>query len=386
MPSSRQGLLLALTAVTATGCEEQLRPLLGPTSLEIELVSPSSPGDEDNRLPDDARTIELRARALDAQNEFAFGFTGDIDVYAHYLGSLTPGLGSEPLASVRVTTGESPVFSIQLPQVFGPTFLWVEHGHGPSATFATGTSDILWFRDPFLSDVSRPPDEADPTARERSPLEGKEVAVSSSRYGARGRLIVTGVYTQGYTVSDVECQDDAGTPPCVTGDYDHMFVFSFSQPAIEGGGLLQVGHAIDRVNGAVSEFNGLTEMGFPQTFAGDDVDPARVPPPIVIQRSWLESKIELERAETALVAIDDAEVCPLDDDFETFSQWKLDVGNGCNNDAINVITKGVAPEFDPAAHVGQSLPRVVGTLRPINIGNFNVWIVFPRDSSDLVLP
>ena len=75
-----------------------------------------------------------------------------------------------------------------------------------------------------------------------------------------------------------------------------------------------------------------------------------------------------------------------DDDYETFSQWKLDVGNGCNNDAINVITKGVAPEFDPAAHVRQVLPRVVGTLRPINIGNFNVWIVFPRDSSDLVLP
>ena len=39
--------------------------------------------------------------------------------------------------------------------------------------------------------------------------------------------------------------------------------------------------------------------------------------------------------------------------------------------------------FDPAAAVGQTLPRVVGILRPVNIGSFNVWIIYPRAMSDL---
>jgi hypothetical protein len=35
--------------------------------------------------------------------------------------------------------------------------------------------------------------------------------------------------------------------------------------------------------------------------------------------------------------------------------------------------------------VGKTLPRVVGTLRPVNIGTFNVWIVYPRSAADLTL-
>jgi hypothetical protein len=27
----------------------------------------------------------------------------------------------------------------------------------------------------------------------------------------------------------------------------------------------------------------------------------------------------------------------------------------------------------------------VGTLRPVNIGSFNVWIVYPRSAADLTL-
>jgi hypothetical protein len=28
----------------------------------------------------------------------------------------------------------------------------------------------------------------------------------------------------------------------------------------------------------------------------------------------------------------------------------------------------------------------VGVLRPVNIGSFNVWIIFPRSASDIDLP
>ena len=37
---------------------------------------------------------------------------------------------------------------------------------------------------------------------------------------------------------------------------------------------------------------------------------------------------------------------------------------------------------DPMTLVGKTLTKVVGTLRPVNIGTFNVWIVYPRSAAD----
>jgi hypothetical protein len=239
--------------------------------------------------------------------------------------------------------------------------------------------------------VSRPDDEGALDAMESSPLEGKQMDVRASRYGDSGRMVVTGVYSQGYTVSDVQCEDAAGTPPCVTGDYDHLYIYSYSRPEDDQGRLLRAGSVIDRITGGISEFNGLTEVSFPEGYVSDTtLYPEIVPEPIVIQPEWLNTRIEMERYESALVAIDDATLCPLDDDWDTYSQWKLDVGNGCNYDAINVISKGQVPDFDPltyvSAHEGETMPRVVGTLRPINIGSFNVWLVYPRSIDDITLP
>jgi hypothetical protein len=138
----------------------------------------------------------------------------------------------------------------------------------------------------------------------------------------------------------------------------------------------------------VQEYNGLTEIGFPRTFAAegsaDAADEARVPEPDVVLESWLTDTIEFERRESSLIAIENAVLCELDDDFTTYKQWKLDVGRGCGS-ALNIITSGVV-DFDPAGYVGMTIPRVVGTIRPINIGSFNVWIVYPRSGADLVLP
>jgi hypothetical protein len=83
-----------------------------------------------------------------------------------------------------------------------------------------------------------------------------------------------------------------------------------------------------------------------------------------------------------------AKVCDLDKDYMTYKQWKLDPsgagGNCIGKNVINVITNGVVPT-DPATLVGKTLPSVTGVLRPVNIGSFNVWIIYPRSSADLVL-
>ncbi|HSK05152.1 MAG TPA: hypothetical protein VK932_28075, partial [Kofleriaceae bacterium] len=126
----------------------------------------------------------------------------------------------------------------------------------------------------------------------------------------------------------------------------------------------------------------------------DAVRKDRMPAPVVLQTSWFgglsdpAGRINFERNESGAIEIRDGVVCPLDEDYATYRQWKLDPagvgGANCNGDnLINVITAGVVPSFDPAARVGQKLPRVVGILRPVSIGSFNVWIIYPRSMDDL---
>jgi hypothetical protein len=388
--SSRRGLAAASGAVAlalVAGCVERLPPLEGTTSLRVELHEPSETGAVGDRLDDDALRLVISITALDADGEVDTSLSDRVDLHSHFLGSLTPPIGAGALATATLEAGIIEGVELELPRAFGPTFLWVEHSAGDAPTWATGTSPILWYRDPYLADIQRPEDESALDALERSPLEQKQVVVTRSRYGAAGRLVVTGTYAQGYTVSDVQCQDDAGTPPCVPGDYDHMFVFTFNRPRADDGRNVRPGHTLSRLTGGVIEFNGLTEIGFPQTFLADTTPRAElIPAPVVIEPAWLGNPIERERVESGLVAVDGATLCPLDDDFARYSQWKLDIGLGCARNSINVITQGQVQEFEPAPYVGAEIPRVVGTLRPVNIGSFHVWIIYPRSIDDLELP
>lgn len=375
-----------LAATVLGGCVEQLPPLEEITSLRVELLQPTDPGTEAMRLDSTVVTsAQIQVTALDAQGLVA-DLDGPVKVYAQFLGTLTPELGSnQPLATITMTDGMSGPATVNLPPVFGPTTLWVEDDR-EGGTFPTGVSPILWFRDPFISDISTPEDEMALDALSSSPLELKQVTVSGSRHGALGRLVVTGTYAQGYSLSDVRCADINGSPPCTAGPYDHILIFSFSRPKDEMGRNISAGQFTNGFSGGVQEFNGLTEVGFPQSFVEEDpitVNEARIPAPAVIQSSWLTNTIEFERVETGLVQIDNGTVCPLDDDYTTYKQWKVDIGRGCGS-PINVITTGVS-DFDPATREGMSVTRIVGILRPVNIGTFNVWIIYPRTGADLTL-
>lgn len=381
----------SLLAAVAT-CTTTNPGVEGTQSLRITLVTPADPGDLDHPLPDGERTITVSIEALDEQGEVDTSFDRDVDVYAQFLGGLTPQLGKPPLATVPLVAGESGEVIVELPVTFGPTYLWFEDGdEGPAqdgaSTWATGTSPTLYYRAPFIEDAQRPPDETALSALDTSPLQDKQLSVIGSRHGLNGRLVISSIYAQGYTLDDVACQDADGTPPCVAGDYDHLLIFSFSRPRDDKGNTLEVGQAITGFAGSVQEFNGLTEIGFPQTFVegAPDVDAARISPPVLVDPSWFVDTINFERNEAGLLEIADATVCPLDDAYTDFKQWKLDLGSGCDDNSISVITSGTVTDFDPAAHVGDVLPSVVGTLRPVNIGTFNVWILFPRDGADLTL-
>jgi len=396
--------LILLAALPLGGCVEKLPgEVTGTQSIRVEVTSPANPGGpgKNERLADSARSVTMNLTAIGPDGAPDTSLTTDLQVFSQFLGTLTPGLEEPPLMTVRMTNGVAMNQTLTLPSTFGPTTLWVDDGQSANPTYATGTSVTLWYRDPFVADLQTPGDETVNEALFRSPLETKQVTVNGSKYGANGRLIVTSVFAQGYTVSDAMCGAN-GAPPCTSQGYDHTMVFSFSAPRDQFGELLELGQIIDGFAGGVSEFNGLTEIGFPQSFSPEtrDVNPARLPAPATFDPMWFGAvsdpmgRINFEKNEAAPIAITNATVCELDDDYDTYKQWKLDPAGGpgdCGNvdNLINVITTGVISELDTATLTslkGRPLPRVVGVLRPVSIGSFNVWIIYPRSAADVTLP
>jgi len=401
MTRARIACSVAGVSLGLTGCVDHHAGVTGTQSIDVALTAPADPGAIDRRLPDGNPAPTITLTAYDATGEIDTSFDRDVDVYVQFLGTLTPNFdttyntGDDPLATIHLTAGVSAPETVALPLVFGPTTLWVDDARSMDPTYATGTSPTLWYRDPYIADIQRPVRETAIDALTVSPLQNKQITINASRYGTRGRLVVTSIFSQGYTVSDAQCADDAGTPPCVAQAYDHLEVFSFSAPRGGNGRLLEVGQTIDGFSGGISEFNGLTEIGFPVTFGGsDEVNPARVPAPVKLDLAWFSSlsdpagRINFERNEAGAIEVDNGVVCTLNQSDMDRNQWRLDPsGTGdCGSNVITVVTAGVVNGFDPAARAGQTLPRVVGMLRPVEIGNFNVWIIFPRSAADMTLP
>ncbi|MEP6863971.1 MAG: hypothetical protein ABJE66_25310 [Deltaproteobacteria bacterium] len=391
-------ILVALMVVGA--CTETQAPISGTTSLEVTLVSPD-PGDVDHRIAATETTVVVNIQAMDANGKLDTTYNKLVPVYAHYLGTLTPyldiptGLLTIPLsmtAPINVVNGVANNVTIKLPSVFGPTTIWFDDDPAAGATYAAGVSPTLWYRDPFVSDIQTPTSETAIDAYSNSPLNGKNIGVHSSRYGANGLLVVTSVFAQGYTVADVKCMV-VMTPPCVADSYDYLEVFSFSAPLDQHAQFISEGQVIAGFAGGISEFDGLTEIGFPQTFVSGTpvINKAFEPPIVKMDPTWFNTnKINFERNEAGAIEVDGGVVCPLDADYTTYKQWKIDpagVGDAAacgGKNLINVISSGVAT-VDPGTLVGKTVPRIVGMLRPVNIGTFNVWIIYPRSDADITI-
>jgi hypothetical protein len=382
--SSRRSSSLVLLAFFAAGCVEHEPLPEETTSLRVSVTAPADVGSAEDRLDDALRQVEISVTALDASGRTDTGFSGTVDVYVQTLNAL-----SEEPARLALASGVGSG-TIQLPRiVFGPTYLWLEDFTGEPRrlpTYATGTSPTLWFREPFLADISTPDLTGTPSSwLRRSPLEGKQVRISGSRHGAAGRLVVTGVYADGFSLSDVDCT----SRPCRAAPFAHVYVFSFSRPIDVRRRPVQIGHTLADVEGGIVEFNGFTELNFPvQELASEDVDESLLPQPVRVDPAWLvrgneQGQLRMEEQEGGLVTVENVTVCPLDGDFERFQQWKVDVGNGCGS-PVNVISASTVATFDPREVVGRRVTRIAGALRGVNLASNNIWILLPRNAADLV--
>ena len=214
-------------------CTDNRDAITGTQSIEVEMVTPANPGTVNNRL-DTERTIVVNLRAKDAEGNLDTSFKdlaahpgcapltddcpcrpygelacGPVNVYAQFLGTVSPDLDAQPLATVSFANGVANNVTFDLLNTFGPTTVWFDNGTGlgPDYQFGavSGTSPMLWYRDPFIRDLQQPRDEAAANALSNSPLEDKQVRVGSSRNGATGVHVVSRVFAKGYTVSDVNC-------------------------------------------------------------------------------------------------------------------------------------------------------------------------------------
>src|SRR5262245_16282878 len=101
------------------GCVDHEPGVTGTTSLKVEVVSPAELGSESARLPDSVRETTLAITALDEQGNPDTGFSRTVDVYTHFLGTLSP-----PAQQVTISGGTGAV-KVTLPAfVLGPTYLW----------------------------------------------------------------------------------------------------------------------------------------------------------------------------------------------------------------------------------------------------------------------
>lgn len=120
-----------------------------------------------------------------------------------------------------------------------PGCLSVDDDQEAKATFATGTTETLWFQNPRIRDIQLT------SKLHTSPLEGQQVVVDA------GRLVVVNVVANGFYVVDL---DDQAQDRYFNG----LFVFTYSKPR-----FIEYGDIICQVSGAVDEHVGMTQLTFP---------------------------------------------------------------------------------------------------------------------------
>ena len=383
----RAAIVLLLVA-----CTENKGPVRsGPQSIQVTVQgAPASLGTRQNPLTSRNVTIDLKVLGPDGK---VFDVTRDVNLYTWFLGTLGRSFGTDltqrcanPAATVHVVNGVASNVAITLPPVFGPTQIWVEDCNQPGASFAVGATQPLWFPYPTIADVSAP--RVDPacdpivTLFANSQMEGKQVQIDAS---PTGKIVVTGKFAQFYTVTDT------GLPT-----FHSLEVYSFGAPPVDVGDVIQG----QTLTGAISEFNGMTELNFPLAKVASKNEPLPAPTVLTIADfnygSDMTKALKLEGLEAAVVELDDACICPPGSDYATFQQWSVafktaqGMYNCGRSYSLGVTTAGQVAGWDPPKE-GHHLTKIRGVL--VNIagcasktsGNpFAFFILHPRDASDIV--
>lgn len=412
-----RGLALLLSVLAATSCVRyQSSPTGGRIdSLTLNLLEPTEVGTPNDPIATRSARFDLFARddqGAQVDEDVA------VDLYLASGGQKTGVLNGcsvaeaskTPLATVNLVAGELRDYFLDLPQAFGASAIWAEI---PSAG-AAGASPVIYFRNPFISDLTTPPDLMSPKVAFCNPYTGKFVRVDKAT--GTGRLYVSAVFTNAFVMID------SGATK-----FNAIYVFTFGRPSRS----IVPGQPLDWVTGNIAKFNGFTQLSFPRYEASsDEPDLSALPKPVKLTSIDLSDVPKMLQYVSRTVSVtgkvcnpfpnnpnDNPDIQRTRDSWLSFNQFVLDADTTCSsisNYTIALPAKKVG-DFDPLQRIGDTI-TVTGVLRnssgqnpvtdadgnkvacddstPCPSGNcqddgfcyktaFNFWTVYPTTASDL---
>lgn len=339
------------------GCaDHRASPTSGRTDLlRIELLEPVDRGAPDR--PVSVRRAKFNVTARDDQGQTRAEDL-NVSLFVSFGGVKTGALqacGTEgprtvPIATLTLRNGELLGYEAELPQAFGPTSIWVED----PVTGTIGASDTINFRNPFVTDVQKPPDPAAANASFCTPWSGKFVVVDSPMQPT-GKLVISSVFGNAVAVSDSSATE-----------YGSVYLFTFGRPPA----WAVPGRILDSFSGNISKFIGFTELNFPLMTRTDEINPAAIPAPVRLVSADTTNIPKLLSLVAAPVEVTGTLCDPLppnpnNDPFVqgTIDQWykfnSFVVGGGTDCQSINNFSVQLPAKlvgaFDPLTRVGQQV-------------------------------
>lgn len=409
-----------MLALCSSACVEVVpSPTAGQVStLYLNLKSPDSAHLGSVEKPVDVKRVTFDLFALDDAGEI---FAEDLDVRLFLsFGGVKIGAsnacgvddtGEMPIQTLHLKQGMLGNITVDLPQAYGATALWVEDPN----SHAAGASPTIYFKNPLISDVQTPPDVSAPNAAYCSPFDKKFITIDSASPG--GKLVVSSVYINAFAITDTGPGNYAG--------FNSIYLYSFGKPP----GDIVPGRVVKRFSGNVSKFIGFTELNFPLFDTADDEPLAPLPAPLVLAEIDLKNVPKLLGAAAGVVQFTGTECDPLPpnptndpnvestrEQWEKYNSFVLSGDGTCdsfNNFAVQLTGK-LMGKFDATQNVGKAL-TVTGMLRnnsgqnpvlgpdnqPISCsstvpcskgtciggiclkGAFNFWTINPRAEADI---
>jgi hypothetical protein len=314
-----------------------------PTFLEVTLAEGSNTGTSDSPLPftSEGASFTLTVQALDITGK-PYAMDGDLSI------KVRPGK-LEQDDHIRLQGG-SWTGSVTIKNGFGPTRIWfVDEGDEDSsstrpASHAVGVSAALNYAFPTIAEMQATTDtETNNLEKEFAELrvEDREVVVAA--------------------------RDAAGFWAYDTLDgpasYNGLYIYTFSRPDDE----LQVGARISLLTGNNQEYLATTQFSFP-TVEVDSSKTLTPPDPYPItEESGCPPEL-VEKLESSRIILNGAQIpanflenADYEDKYTNYQEWPLTLGS-CT---LYVISNSTAPDFDPLAYAGTTLPSISGMLKEI---------------------
>lgn len=413
--------LLAVCVAASTGCVEHRS--LTPRTSSFKVVVSGGHGTKDQRLPFPETPVpaDVTVTALLNTGGIDTGFNGKVKVFA------APGhvqtADGRPNVTVTLKDGKG-TGSLDMAGIYGDTFVCMSDEDRPNgSTYSAGCSNALYFEMPTLRQIQQTTDST------VGPLDGDFLQVS------KGDLIVTGIFSDGFYITDLAEPPISGMP----GNFASIYIYSYSYPDD-----LQIGDRLDSVIGTVQEFTGDTQITFPSWVRKDvPTNTADLPTPVEITPAICAasgtgdtgllcghstSNLALESLESAVVIVKNVKTptrwvnCDLNEDgtvlnydptctandpriscqeiacntdcnkdltcselssYKNYGQWAVSMAGGAGP-KINVITRDGDPQLDPTLPANQGiLLDVTGNLRQ-SLPARPRWIVVARTGGDVV--